>query len=175
MHPPDPETLLRRQRAFGYTDEDLRMILAPWHGWGGADWVDGNGLRRWLVSPISRSRVLTTSNNCSRRDQSSDRSIREEMVMSLISYIGSEGNILEESAGKLPHVEAGASSVNESRIGEAAARVDSRSARYHTACLVSGKRRGAGLKRALDELCRRASFVREGRIQSADLFRSRRR
>jgi len=25
----DPETLLRRQRAFGYTDEDLRMILAP--------------------------------------------------------------------------------------------------------------------------------------------------
>src|SRR6202451_565839 len=28
-HPPDPETLLRRQRAFGYTDEDLKMILAP--------------------------------------------------------------------------------------------------------------------------------------------------
>jgi glutamate synthase (NADPH) large chain len=28
-HPTDPETLLRRQRAFGYTDEDLKMILAP--------------------------------------------------------------------------------------------------------------------------------------------------
>src|ERR1700747_386765 len=29
MHIPDAETLLRRQRAFGYSDEDLRMILAP--------------------------------------------------------------------------------------------------------------------------------------------------
>src|ERR1700727_3944315 len=29
MHEPDTETLLRRQRAFGYSDEDLRMILGP--------------------------------------------------------------------------------------------------------------------------------------------------
>src|SRR6202049_593253 len=29
MHFPDAETLLRRQRAFGYSDEDLRMILSP--------------------------------------------------------------------------------------------------------------------------------------------------
>jgi glutamate synthase (NADPH) large chain len=29
MHHPDAETLLRRQRAFGYSDEDLRMILGP--------------------------------------------------------------------------------------------------------------------------------------------------
>src|ERR1700733_14826025 len=29
MHFPDAETLLRRQRAFGYSDEDLRMILGP--------------------------------------------------------------------------------------------------------------------------------------------------
>src|SRR5208282_3488880 len=29
MHHPDAETLLRRQRALGYSDEDLRMILGP--------------------------------------------------------------------------------------------------------------------------------------------------
>src|SRR2546426_6600369 len=29
MHHADPETLLRRQRAFGYSDEDLKMILGP--------------------------------------------------------------------------------------------------------------------------------------------------
>src|SRR5205807_6705645 len=29
MHHADVETLLRRQRAFGYSDEDLRMILGP--------------------------------------------------------------------------------------------------------------------------------------------------
>src|ERR1039458_7050027 len=29
MHYPDAETLLRRQRAFGYSDEDLKMILSP--------------------------------------------------------------------------------------------------------------------------------------------------
>src|SRR3989442_8155581 len=29
MHYPDAETVLRRQRAFGYTDEDVKMILGP--------------------------------------------------------------------------------------------------------------------------------------------------
>ena len=29
LHYSDPETLLRRQRAFGYSDEDLKMILGP--------------------------------------------------------------------------------------------------------------------------------------------------
>src|SRR5437867_3469681 len=32
FHPPDHETILRRQRAFGYTIEDLRFILAPMAG-----------------------------------------------------------------------------------------------------------------------------------------------
>ena len=65
---PDPATILCRQRAFGYTDEDLEMILdadgrrrarspsAPWAR-----------IRRWPAFPTSRSRCSTTSSSSSRR------------------------------------------------------------------------------------------------------------
>ena len=48
--------------------------------------------------------------------------IREEMVMSLISYIGTERNILEETPRELPHAEAAASDPDQSRSGKAAPR-----------------------------------------------------
>ena len=50
--------------------------------------------------------------------------IREEMVMSLISYIGTERNILEETPQQLPHAEAAASHSDQSRAGEIAPRFD---------------------------------------------------
>ena len=40
----NPETLLRRQRAYGYSEEDLKILLGPMGREGrGADRLDGNG------------------------------------------------------------------------------------------------------------------------------------
>ena len=41
--------------------------------------------------------------------------IREELVMSLISYIGTERNILDEAAGELSHAQAAASHPDQPR------------------------------------------------------------
>ena len=85
--------------------------------------------------------------------------IREEMVMSLISYIGTERNILEENGGQLPHAEAAASHSDQSRAGEIAAGFDGRFAGDHFVDAVPRSRGEAGLKTALDELGRRASLA----------------
>ena len=37
-----PETIAQRMRAFGYTREELRMILTPMAGWAGACRFDGD-------------------------------------------------------------------------------------------------------------------------------------
>ena len=83
--------------------------------------------------------------------------IREEMVMSLISYIGSERNILDEDAGELPHAEAAASDPHESRSGKTAPRLVGDLLATTLAGALPRDDGEAGLKRALDELCQRAS------------------
>ena len=67
-HTTAPETdLRRRQRAFGYTFEDLTAILQPM-GLAGAEPIGSMGLDTPLASfPSGRSRCLTTSSNCSPR------------------------------------------------------------------------------------------------------------
>jgi glutamate synthase domain-containing protein 2/glutamate synthase domain-containing protein 3 len=85
-------------------------------------------------------------------------SIREEMVMSLISYIGSEGNILEEAPEnchmlKLEHP------LLTNRELEKLRRVSTRDLLATTLpALFRASEGESGLKRALDELCRRASL-----------------
>jgi glutamate synthase (NADPH) large chain len=86
--------------------------------------------------------------------------IREELVMSLTSYIGTERNILEETPQALPHAEAAASDPDQSRSGKAAPRSLGRFSGHHAAHAVPrGRRRAGAEKRALDGLCRRASLA----------------
>ena len=79
--------------------------------------------------------------------------IREEMVMSLTSYIGNERNILAETPHALPHPEAAASHPHQSRPGEAAPRVARRFSGHHAAHALPGRGRrqgpGAGPQSAL--------------------------
>ena len=64
----NPETLLRRQRAYGYSEEDLRILLAPMGATGRrAGRVRWAPTRRLPAFPIGRSRCSTTSSSSSRR------------------------------------------------------------------------------------------------------------
>src|ERR1700693_1458727 len=98
VHETDLDTILMRQRAFGYTDEDLRFIIQPMA-------VDGQ-------EPVGSMGTDTPLSCLSDRPQPLFHyfkqlfaqvtnppidPIREEMVMSLISYIGREENILDET------------------------------------------------------------------------------
>ena len=106
---PTSATMLSRQRAFGYTDEDLRMILEPMAA-KGEEPVGSMGTDTPLACLSDQPQPLFNyfKQLFAQVTNPPIDPIREEMVMSLISYIGTERNILEETPEnchtlKLPH------------------------------------------------------------------------
>jgi glutamate synthase (NADPH) large chain len=158
-HPPNPETLLRRQRAFGYTDEDLRMILTPM-GRAGEEPIGSMGTDTPLACLSDKPQPLFNyfKQLFAQVTNPPIDSIREEVVMSLISYIGSEQNILEDGPEhcqmlKLEHP------LLTNRELEKLRRVSNRDLLATTLPTLFRASEGeTGLKRALDELCQRASL-----------------
>jgi len=160
MHYPDAETLLRRQRAFGYSDEDLGMILTPM-ATKGEEPIGSMGTDTPLACLSDRPQSLFNyfKQLFAQVTNPPIDPIREEMVMSLISYIGSERNILEEAAENC-HMLKLAHPLLTNRELEKLRRVSNRDLLATTLpALFRAKEGEAGLKRALDELCQRASLA----------------
>ena len=164
MHYPDGETLLRRQRAFGYSDEDLRMLLAPM-ATKGEEPVGSMGTDTPLACLSDKPQSLFNyfKQLFAQVTNPPIDPIREEMVMSLISYIGSERNILEEVPESC-HMLKLAHPLLTNRELEKLRRVSNRDLLATTLpALFRASDGEVGLRRALDELCQRASFaVRAG-------------
>ncbi|MGH9328607.1 MAG: glutamate synthase large subunit [Terriglobia bacterium] len=92
------ETILMRQRAFGYTDEDLKFILGPM-SMKGEEPVGSMGIDTPLACLSDKPQLLFNyfKQMFAQVTNPAIDPIREDLVMSLNSYIGSEGNLLEES------------------------------------------------------------------------------
>ena len=91
----DPATLLDRQQAFGYTDEDVKFFLEPMAR--EADDPVGSMGTDVPISPLSsRSKLLYTyfKQRFAQVTNPPIDSIREELVMSLVSLIGPRPNLL---------------------------------------------------------------------------------
>ena len=160
MHFPDAETLLRRQRAFGYSDEDLRMILTPMAS-KGEEPIGSMGTDTPLACLSDKPQSLFNyfKQLFAQVTNPPIDPIREEMVMSLISYIGSERNILEEAPENC-HMLKLAHPLLSNRELEKLRRVSNRDLLATTLPALFRTSDGeAGLKRALDELCQRASLA----------------
>ncbi len=105
----NPETLLRRQRACGYSEEDLRILLLPMAA-KGEEPVGSMGTDVPLACLSDQPQPLFNyfRQLFAQVTNPPIDPIREELVMSLISYIGNERNILDEKPEnchtlKLPH------------------------------------------------------------------------
>ena len=160
MHYPDAETLLRRQRAFGYSDEDLRMIIGPM-ALKGEEPVGSMGTDTPLACLSDKPQSLFNyfKQLFAQVTNPPIDPIREEMVMSLISYIGSERNILEEAPENC-HMLKLAHPLLTNRELEKLRRVSNRDLLATTLPALFRANDGeAGLRRALDELCQRASLA----------------
>ena len=158
MHFPDAETLLRRQRAFGYSDEDLRMILSPMAA-SGEEPVGSMGTDTPLACLSDKPQSLFNyfKQLFAQVTNPPIDPIREEMVMSLISYIGSERNILHEAPENC-HMLKLAHPLLTNRDLEKLRRVSNRDLLATTLPALFPVSEGEpGLQRALHELCRRAS------------------
>jgi len=99
VHGFEPKTILQRQRAFGYTEEDLRILIAPMAE-KGEEPIGSMGTDTPLACLSDRPQPLFNyfKQMFAQVTNPAIDPIREELVMSLTSYIGTERNILEETA-----------------------------------------------------------------------------
>jgi glutamate synthase domain-containing protein 2/glutamate synthase domain-containing protein 3 len=154
------ETILCRQRAFGYTEEDLRMLMTPM-AVNGEEAVGSMGTDTPLACLSDRPQLLFHyfKQLFAQVTNPAIDPIREELVMSLTSYIGTERNILDETPQhchtlKLPHP------ILTNWDLEKLRRVswgDFLATTLPTLFRVDGGKKE--LERSLDALCRRASLA----------------
>jgi glutamate synthase (NADPH/NADH) large chain len=155
---PDHATVLRRQQAFGYTHEDLRVLLAPMAK-NGEEPIGSMGTDTSLAVLSNRPRLLYDyfKQLFAQVTNPPLDAIREELVTSMASTIGPEGNLLDprpescrqigirypvisnEEVAKLRHIE---------REGFKTITLP---------MLFDPSQDGPGLERAMAELCARAS------------------
>src|SRR4051812_16205960 len=160
VHASDHATILARQRAFGYTDEDLKMIIEPMAAWG-QEPIGSMGTDTPLACLSDKPQPLFNyfKQLFAQVTNPPIDPIREEMVMSLISYIGTERNILDETPEnchtlKLPHP------ILSNRDLEKLRRVSRGDLLAITLPALFRAADGeAGLRSALDELSKRASLA----------------
>ncbi len=94
----EKETLLERQRCFGYSEEDVRMMMTPMAA-NGEEPVGSMGTDTPLACLSDKPQSLFNyfKQLFAQVTNPAIDPIREEMVMSLTSYIGNERNILDET------------------------------------------------------------------------------
>ena len=90
-------SVTRRQRTFGYTEEELRVLLAPMAKTG-AEPIGSMGTDSPIAALSSRSRLIFDyfAQLFAQVTNPPLDAIREEIVTSLQTCIGPEGNLLEE-------------------------------------------------------------------------------
>ena len=94
------DSVARRQQTFGYTEEELRVLLAPMAR-AGTEPIGSMGTDSPIAALSDRPRLLFDyfSQLFAQVTNPPLDAIREEIVTSLATVIGPEGNLLEESAG----------------------------------------------------------------------------
>ncbi len=106
VHRPDHETILERQRAFGYTQEELLSHMRPM-AVNGEEAVGSMGVDAALPVLSERPQPLFRyfKQNFAQVTNPPVDAIREELVFELTSYIGPEGNLLAEKPGHAMRLE----------------------------------------------------------------------
>src|ERR1700691_2266129 len=156
----NPETLLRRQRACGYSEEDLCILIGPMAA-KGEEPIGSMGTDVPLACLSDRPQPLFNyfKQLFAQVTNPPIDPIREELVMSLISYIGTERNILDEAPEnchtlKLPHP------ILTNRDLEKLRRISSGDLLATTLPALFRAADGeAGLKHSLDDLSARAAHA----------------
>jgi len=155
-----PDDIVMRQRLFGYTEEDVRMIVTPM-AVNGEEPVGSMGTDTPLACLSDKPQPLFNyfKQMFAQVTNPPIDSIREALVMSLTSYIGTERNILDETPQhchtlKLPHP------ILTNRDLEKMRRVSQGDFLATTLPMLFRVDGGEKeLVRALDGLCRRASLA----------------
>src|SRR5687767_13408736 len=161
---PDHYTMLNRQRTFGYTQEDLRILLAPM-AMNGEEAIGSMGTDTALAVLSDKPRLLYdyfTQLFAQVTNPPLD-AIREELVTSMGSTIGPEANLLKPGPEACHQIKVKSAIVNNDELARLR-HIDERGFKSVTLpMLFDADSGGTGLARALEDLQRRTSeAVAEG-------------
>ena len=165
--PSDHEAVLRRQQAFGYTQEDLRLLIGP-SALQGQEPVGSMGTDTALAVLSDRPRPLYDyfKQLFAQVTNPPLDAIREELVTSMGSTIGPERNLLRPEPESCHQIKIPYPILNNDELAKLRHLADPADLAFRAVTLpmlYSPSEGGAGLERAMDALCRRASeAVAEG-------------
>ncbi|MGO8914541.1 MAG: glutamate synthase large subunit, partial [Stellaceae bacterium] len=161
---PPAAVLLDRQQAFGYTQEDIKFFLRPM-ALAGDDTVGSMG-RDTPLAVLSRRPKLLFDYFQQRFAQVTNPpidSIREELVMSLVSLVGPRPNLLDlETGGKHIRLELKQPILTNVDLEKIRRIEDNTGGKFRTYTLsvcYPGEEGAAGMARALEHICQRAEDV----------------
>ena len=156
----DPQALLLRQLAFGYTTEDLGMIMGPMAR-DANEPVGSMGNDAPLAVLSARSQPLYNyfKQLFAQVTNPPVDAIREELIMSVETAIGSEGNLLRPRPESARQIQLKSPILKNQEL-EKLRQLDGRSHGFKAVTLpmlFRVNQGGLGLRQAMAELCRRAS------------------
>ncbi|MDB5446668.1 MAG: glutamate synthase large subunit, partial [Phenylobacterium sp.] len=159
--PNDPQTLLDRQQAFGYTQEDLAFFLEPMAR-AGDDPVGSMGSDTPIAVLSARPKLLYEyfKQNFAQVTNPPIDPIREELVMSLVSMIGPRPNLLGRQAGTHKRLEVSQPILTDEDLAKMRSIHELLDGAFRTATLDAtwlAEAGAEGLEAALDRLCREAT------------------
>ncbi len=163
---PDARTLLDRQQAFGYTQEDIKFFLTPM-AMTGQDPIGSMGMDIPLAVLSDRpKRLFDYFKQCFAQVTNPPIDpIREELVMSLVSLIGPRPNLLDpEDAGTKKRLEVRQpilTNMDLERVRRIENQVDQVFRTYTLDITYPASEGAAGMAKAMEELCKRAEEVVE--------------
>jgi glutamate synthase (NADPH/NADH) large chain len=156
---PDHQTVLRRQQAFGYTQEDLRVLMTPMVQ-NGEEPIGSMGSDTALAVLSNRPRLLYDyfKQLFAQVTNPPLDAIREELVTSMASTIGPEGNLLEPRPEACRQIKIDYPILHNDQVAKLRHLPPGSPFRSTTLPLLYDPAQdGPGLERAMAELCRRAS------------------
>jgi glutamate synthase (NADPH/NADH) large chain len=161
-------SLLDRQQAFGYTQEDLRILMTPM-AVQGEEAVGSMGTDTPISALSDRPKLLFTyfKQNFAQVTNPPIDPIREELVMSLVSIIGPRPNLFDlEGVSRTKRLEVRQPILTNEDLEKIRSISDVGNGHFKSRFLDTTwptEHGAAGLKDALDKLCARAeAAVREG-------------
>jgi glutamate synthase (ferredoxin) len=158
---PDTDTLLDRQQAFGYTQEDIKFLMTPM-AVTGQEAIGSMGADNPVAVLSNRSRPLSNyfKQNFAQVTNPPIDPIREELVMSLVSLIGPRPNLLgRESAGEHMRLEVSQPILTNTDIERIRHIEDHTSGAFRTRTIdicYPATLGADGMEAALDAVCRQA-------------------
>ena len=156
---PEHETVFKRQQAFGYTQEDLRWLIAPM-ATNGEEPVGSMGTDTSLAVLSDKPRLLYEyfKQLFAQVTNPPLDSIREELVTDMGSTIGPERNLLEPEPESCRQIKIKYPIIHNEHVAKLRHLPPDSPFRSTTlSMLFDPEEGGPGLERAMDELCRRAS------------------